>query len=161
MISAGIGFSISGIPKDSITSLEFANTADFPSSMGMLIDKVVLLLGSECILAPLSLIFDDAWKLLLLKIFVMTAIFAIVTPAPCIFVLFINWSFCEKKNPLYLESNNKNVRCNSFTIPMVLVLLLLFTETKSNGLIKTPGFIITQKESMVLENFSDTKVFPI
>ena len=60
MIPAGIGFSISGIPKDSITSLEFANTTDFPSSMGMLIDNVVLFFILTCVLDSLSLIFDDS-----------------------------------------------------------------------------------------------------
>ncbi len=46
-------------------------------------------------------------------------------------------------------------------MPIVLVLFKLFTETKSNGLITTSGFILTQNESNVFDNFSEMNVFPI
>src|ERR671911_2456674 len=50
---------------------------------------------------------------------------------------------------------------NSFTIPIVRVLLILSTLTKSNGLIITLGIIENQNSSIVIGNFSDSTVLPI
>jgi hypothetical protein len=51
--------------------------------------------------------------------------------------------------------------CNSFTIPMVLVLYKFFTVTKSKGFIITLELIANQKLSIVIGNLSDTIVCPI
>jgi hypothetical protein len=67
----------------------------------------------------------------------------------------------EKKKLFCFDSNEIKVLFNSFTIPIVLMLFLLSTDTKSKGLMITPGFKTVQKESVVLENFSDMKVKPI
>jgi hypothetical protein len=50
---------------------------------------------------------------------------------------------------------------SSFTIPIVLVLKMCLTVTKSKGLIMMSGLIVNQKLSMVFGNLSDASVLPI
>src|SRR5688572_28607541 len=50
---------------------------------------------------------------------------------------------------------------SSFTIPIVLVLKMCLTVTKSKGLIMMSGLIENQKLSMVFGNLSDASVLPI
>jgi hypothetical protein len=56
---------------------------------------------------------------------------------------------------------SKATVCNSFTIPMVLVLCKFFTVTKSKGFTTTLELIANQKLSIVIGNLSETKVCPI